>query len=145
MRIMTVVALLMLAVAPVGAVDPGGSSTDSAERDLATVRRLIDREDYAGAIVILDRLVVDEPDNADVHNLLGYSLRKTGETGVAEQHYLRALELEPLHVGANEYLGELYVETGALDKARERLGVLEQACRGRDCAEYRELAEAIGE
>jgi tetratricopeptide (TPR) repeat protein len=55
---------------------------------------------------------------------MGYSLRKTGQTQLALEYYNRALALMPKHLGANEYLGELYVELGQMDKAKERLAVL---------------------
>ena len=45
------------------------------------------------------------------------------------------------HRGANEYLGELYLELKQLDKAQERLNVLSTACNG--CEEYTELKEKV--
>ena len=39
----------------------------------------------------------------------------------------------------NEYLGELYVKTGRMDLAKERLAVL-KSCK---CEEYGELKEVI--
>ena len=65
-----------------------------------------------------------------------------GNTAKAFEHYGIALELEPKHRGANEYLGELYLETGQLEKAEQRLKVLDQACFF-GCEEYDELKEAI--
>jgi hypothetical protein len=50
--------------------------------------------------------------------------------------------LQPKHLDANEYLGELYVELGQLDKAHERLAVLEAAC-GKSCEQTRDLEVAI--
>ena len=44
--------------------------------------------------------------------------------------------------GANEYLGELYLETGELKKAEGRLAELVAACPS-GCEEREELAEAI--
>ena len=49
------------------------------------------------------------------------------------------LKLNPNHVGINEYLGELYVQTNRLDKAKERLQILENC----NCEEYNELKEII--
>jgi cytochrome c-type biogenesis protein CcmH/NrfG len=46
------------------------------------------------------------------------------------------------HKGAHEYLGELYVETGQLAKAREHLGVLGRLCP-QGCEEREDLAKAI--
>ena len=49
------------------------------------------------------------------------------------------LEIAPTHKGINEYLGELYVNTNRIEKAKERLKVLE----GCNCEEYKELQAAI--
>ncbi len=61
---------------------------------------------------------------------------------MALAHYGRALELEPEHRGANEYLGELYLDLGQLAKAEERLQVLDKACFF-GCEEYSELKAKI--
>ena len=52
---------------------------------------------------------------------------------------LLGLEIDPNHVGINEYLGELYVATDRIDLAKERLKILEN-CK---CEEYNELKEII--
>ncbi len=65
-----------------------------------------------------------------------------GDVEMALAHYRRALEMEPGHRGANEYLGELYLELDRLDAARERLEVLDDACFF-GCEEYSELKAKI--
>ena len=77
--------------------------------------------------------------NPDILNYLGYTLRKTGDFEKAEAYYLKGLELDAGHLGINEYLGELYVQTGRIELAKERLQVL----NGCDCEEYDELKELI--
>ena len=72
---------------------------------------------------------------------MGYTLRKTGDFEKAETYYLKGLELDSEHLGINEYLGELYVQTGRLELAKERLEVL-SGCK---CEEYEELKELIEE
>ena len=54
----------------------------------------------------------------------------------------KALAIKPDHRGANEYIGELYLETGQLEKAKERLKVLDSACFF-GCEEYTTLKKAI--
>ena len=61
----------------------------------------------------------------------------------ALEYYEKALKLKPNHVGANEYLGELYLEMKNLPKAEERLAVLAKACNG--CEEQKELEEKIAD
>jgi tetratricopeptide (TPR) repeat protein len=84
------------------------------------------------------------PDDADVLNLLGYGYRKSGDVDQARGYYLQALAADPKHRGANEYIGELYLETGHLNKAEERLAVLDDDC-WLGCEEYTDLKEAIAE
>ena len=57
----------------------------------------------------------------------------------AEKHYLAGLKIKPNHNGINEYLGELYVKTGRVELAKERLAVLKNC----NCEEYAELKEVI--
>ena len=49
------------------------------------------------------------------------------------------MKIDPKHVGINEYLGELYVQTNRIELAKERLEVL-KSC---NCEEYEELKELI--
>jgi len=129
---------------PAGAMDSGGHSSSAASHPagLAAARARIYAHDYKDAIPILVAVLKKTPNDADALNLMGYSLRKTGKLQEALAYYDRALALKPHHLGANEYLGELYVELGQFGKAKERLAVLEAAC-GSKCVETRELKIAI--
>jgi tetratricopeptide (TPR) repeat protein len=79
------------------------------------------------------------PDQPDILNYLGFAYRKTGDFMMAEVYYLQGLEIDPNHIGINEYLGELYVQTNRIELAKERLEVL----KGCNCEEYEELKELI--
>ena len=120
----------------------GDDSGTAQNPDYARAARLAEAGDYAGAIPLLQKSVDADPNNADAYNLLGFSHRKLGDVEMALAHYRRALELEPGHRGANEYLGELYLELGRLDAALERLEVLDDACFF-GCEEYSELKAMI--
>jgi tetratricopeptide (TPR) repeat protein len=87
-------------------------------------------------------LLKETPTDADMLNLLAYSQRKLQRFDEALVNYQKALDIEPEHRGANEYLGELYLQLGQLDKAQERLQVLDEACFF-GCDEFDELEEAI--
>ena len=86
----------------------------------------------------------DKPDNADLLNLMAYSQRQLKHYEIALECYLKALQVEPRHRGANEYLGELYLQIGQPDKAEERLEVLDKACFF-GCKEFDELEQAIAD
>ena len=94
---------------------------------------------YSKAYKKLEKAYVKEKKNPDILNYLGYTLRKTGELEKAEIYYLKGLELDAGHLGINEYLGELYVQTNRINLAKERLSVL----KGCNCEEYEELKELI--
>ena len=114
-------------------------STDAP--DLSSVRAKIKAKDYAAALTEL-RDIAEDTQQADVYNLLGYTLRKTGDFKTSLTYYTKALELQPNHKAAREYLGELYVETGNMEKAKEQLGVLAKLCPG-GCEEREDLQKAI--
>ena len=128
-----------LSPAPAYAVD-NMSSSDAP--DLTSVRAKIKAKDYAGALAEL-RDLAEDTQQADVYNLLGFTLRKTGDVKTSLTYYTKALELEPGHKAAREYLGELYVETGNMEKAREQLAILAKLCPG-GCVEREDLQKAIG-
>ena len=121
----------------------GGDDDDEASQsEYSLAKQAIKDGDYDVAIDKLTQLHEEDPNDADVLNLLGYGYRKSGNVDQSRGYYLQALAIEPKHRGANEYLGELYLETEQLDKAQERLAVLDKAC-WLGCEEYTELKESI--
>jgi len=115
------------------------TSTDAP--DLASVRAKIKARDFAAALAELEPLLVTHQ-HADVYNLMGFSLRKTGDYKQAYTFYRKALDFDPEHKGALEYLGELYVETGQIEKAKENVALLEKLCP-KGCEELADLKEAV--
>jgi tetratricopeptide (TPR) repeat protein len=109
--------------------------------DLSSVRAKIKAKDFKAALAELTPLLRTH-DHADVYNLMGFSLRKTGDYKQAYTFYRKALDFDPEHKGALEYLGELYVETGQLDKAREHVVILKRLCPA-GCEELTDLEAAI--
>ena len=94
---------------------------------------------YLKAYDKFEKAYVKDKKNADILNYLGYTLRKTGDFEKAETYYLKGLELDASHLGINEYLGELYVQTNRIELAKERLTVLKDC----NCEEFKELNNAI--
>jgi cytochrome c-type biogenesis protein CcmH/NrfG len=143
-RIRGVVVLVSVLLAPVltfesaRAVDNMETSGDV---DLASVRAKIKAQDYKAALAEL-RDLAEDTQNADVYNLLGFTLRKTGDYTTSLSYYSKALDLQPDHKAAREYLGELYVETGHMDKAKEQLATLTKLCPA-GCEEREDLEKAI--
>ena len=95
--------------------------------DLTSVRAKIKAKDFKGALSELTPMLATNQ-HADVYNLMGFSLRKTGDYKQAYTFYRKALDFNPEHKGALEYLGELYVETGQVEKAKENVVLLKKLC-----------------
>ncbi len=90
---------------------------------------------YAQAFKKLEKAYSSDKNNPDILNYMGYTSRKMGNFDQAEKFYLSGLNIKPDHNGINEYLGELYVQTNRIDKAKERLEVLKDC----NCEEFKEL------
>ena len=90
---------------------------------------------YERALKFLVKSNKEKPLQADTLNYLGFATRKLGDYENGEKYYLLGLEIDPNHKGINEYLGELYVQTDRIEKAKERLSVLKNC----NCKEFKEL------
>ena len=130
-----------------GALAAGaGSGSSSAGEDdaLREARTLISEERYEEALSRLEEVAMEDPDDADVWNLVGFSYRKLERYEPAMEGYARALAIDPRHTEAIEYLGELYLALDDLPRAEEQLARLGEIC-GSGCEEYEELKEAVEE
>lgn len=142
-NLMTLSVILLLSVPVTPAFSAGTDSTPTvAQPDTyKQAKDLVEAQQYAKAIPLLEQSLHDKGPSADVLNMLGFSYRKTGDVNKGLDYYLQALKLEPNHLGANEYLGELYLEMNDLPKAEERLQVLQKACG--TCEEQQDLDKAV--
>jgi tetratricopeptide (TPR) repeat protein len=131
-------ALCLALGAPALAVD---NEPPSDAPDLTNVRALIKAKSFASARDELLKMA-DKHQHADVYNLLGFSLRKTGDYERALTYYRKALDHDPVHKSAHEYLGELFVETGQPEKAKAQLAILTRLCP-KGCEEREDLENAM--
>ena len=141
---------LNLAYAASGAgMDSTGSSLYKSGKKLIIKAKKLEKKEkiekaqtlYLKALSKLEKAYDKDKKNADILNYLGFALRKTGDFEKAEKFYLEGLKIDAAHLGINEYLGELYVQTNRIELAKERLQVL----KGCNCEEYEELKELIEE
>jgi hypothetical protein len=58
------------------------------------------------------------------------------------RHYNEALRIDPKHRAAHEYLGEAYLMTGNVPKAKEHLAILDKLCT-LSCVEYTALKKEV--
>lgn len=103
---------------------------------------LINQERFAEGLDALSRAQAAVGPHPDVLNYMGFASRKLGRTDDALAYYQEALALDPNHLGANEYLGELYIQMGELGLARRQLARLDELC-AYGCAQREELAQWI--
>lgn len=134
----TVLAMMLAFTTSPVIADGGSSGPDPVPSKIV---RLIESEQYDRAIPQLEKFVRNNRKSADGWNWLGYSQRSTGDLDGALRSYEQALKMDRKHLGANEYLGELYVMRGDMVRAQKQLDKLVQYCG--DCEEQRKLAEVI--
>ncbi len=115
---------------------------DEGVRQYLAAVRLINEGDYRAAIDDLRQAAAIVGPHPDILNYLGYSHRKLGLMSEARGYYAEALAIDPDHKGANEYLGELYLEIGEIGKAKAQLAKLDLICAF-GCAEREDLARLI--
>ena len=104
---------------------------------------LIRLEKFAEAHKSLKFIRVLTPSKeADKYNLLGFTARKSGDLNVAAEYYKKALEINPKHIQALEYQGELYLQLGQIEQAKKNLEKIKTICWF-ICKEKKMLEEAI--
>lgn len=138
-------AICTFAFQAVQAADTPSSSQPTVNERLQNARDYIKANKWQPAIAELRIAVREEPKNADAHNLLAYSFRKQAKPDLAKafEHYKIALQLDPKHKGAHEYIGEAYLMDKKLAEAERHLAELEKICGNKTCEEYADLAKAI--
>ena len=122
---------------------PTPAAVKTVNDELAKVTVLLNAKNFKQALADLKVIDSEFKDNADVNNLLGYSSRKLKQYKPADTYYKKALKINPNHLGALEYQGELFVLTNKVSAAKKNLAKLEKLC-GLECGEYLDLKKAIG-
>jgi len=122
---------------------PTPAAVKTVNDELAKVTTLLNANNFKQALSDLKVIDSEFKNNADVNNLLGYSSRKLKQYKPAATYYEKALKINPNHLGALEYQGELFVLTNKVSAAKKNLVKLEKLC-GLKCGEYLDLKKAIG-
>ena len=141
--------MAVLAFAPAWSADTGPVTTSKpgASERISVARQAIATRDWKKALAELNLAVREEPRNADIHNLLGYSYRKQARPDLpkAFEHYNTAIRLDPRHKGAHEYIGEAYLMDNKPQEAEKHLAALEMICGNTLCDEYTDLSRAVAD
>ena len=104
---------------------------------------LIKQKNFSAALNLLKQADSTYANNADVNNLLGFSSRNLKQFSASAKYYKKALRINPNHLGALEYQGELFLQTKKVSAAKKNLAKLKRLC-GVNCEEYLDLKKAIG-
>lgn len=115
---------------------------DSGDRAYLAAVGLINERRYGEALAALHEAGLALGPHPDILTWRGYVLRRMGDLDGAEGWYRAALAIDPDHLGATEYYGELKVQRGDLDGARLMLARLERKCVY-GCPEAEELRRWI--
>lgn len=118
-------------------------AASTVETSLANIRKLIEAKNFKAALAALKDADKAFPNNADISNLLGFASRNLKQYSASDKYYAKALKLNPNHLGALEYQGELFLKLKKFSAAKANLQKLKTLC-GTSCEEYLDLQKAIG-
>ena len=123
------------------AADTSPAPVASENKVLKKARESIAKKDWPAAIVVLEPYTKNTANDADGFNLLGYSYRNLKRYDESLVAYKKALEIDPKHRGAHEYIGIAYIQMSQLANAKIHLDALDKICT-LSCEEYRDLKKA---
>jgi tetratricopeptide (TPR) repeat protein len=118
------------------------SDSNAGDSHYLTAVGKINSGDYGSALVLLKESAQMFGPHPDILTYQGFVNRKLGNYAEALSFYTTALAILPEHRGANEYLGEYYVETGQMTLAKIQLKKLEDICEF-GCEQAEELRRWI--
>jgi tetratricopeptide (TPR) repeat protein len=90
---------------------------------------LMHAKNFAAAQIKFEQAIHDNPDFAEAHNNLGFTLRQRGPQNYSKalEHYNKAIELKPSMAETYEYRGVLYAKMGRKADAEKDLAVLKKS------------------
>ncbi len=136
----------LLGSAPTWAAGGGGDTTSETpvDPDFRAGVQAVKSQAWPEVVARMGAVVRRNARNADAWNYLGYAYRHLGEMDKSFSHYERALQIDPDHRGAREYLGEAYLQVGKVAEAEAQLRALDKIC-WLPCEEHRDLAAKLAQ
>jgi tetratricopeptide (TPR) repeat protein len=135
----------LMGVSPAWAAGGGGSSTSNeapVDPDFRAGELAVKQQAWPEVVSRMGAVVQRNARNADAWNYLGYAHRHLGQMDKSFSSYERALQIDPNHRGAREYLGEAYLQVGKLAEAQAQLRALDKICR-LPCEEFTDLEAKV--
>ncbi|MEO8924302.1 MAG: tetratricopeptide repeat protein [Caldimonas sp.] len=156
MRILSLIVAgisLVLSISTAHAAGGGGGSSGGGggggdderivnDADYRAAMIAVKASDWSQVIVRMNAYVARAPGDADAWNELGHAYRKTGDLNNAFKDYDKALQIDPKHRNAHEYLGEAYLQAGDLGRAEVELRALDSLCF-LPCEQFSDLKEQV--
>jgi len=112
------------------------------KKEINKIKLSIELKDHERAYFLSKNAVLNYPDNPDAWNFLGFSSRTLNKYDESKNAYRKALIIDPDHLGALEYYGELYLTLKQPKKAKELFERLRVLCKI-NCKEMKQLEIAI--
>jgi tetratricopeptide (TPR) repeat protein len=125
-----------------GGAGGGEQAVRVTDPDFQAGMAAVKRQDWNQVVGRMTAYNQRSPRNADAWNELGHAYRKLGYMDDSFKSYSKALEIDPKHKDAHEYLGEAYLQIGDLARAEQELKTLNSLCL-LTCEQYRELKAEI--
>ena len=122
---------------------PATPATKQLSVFLSEADAFIKQKNFTAALNLLKQADKSYANNADINNLLGFSSRNLKQFAASAKYYKKALRINPNHLGALEYQGELFLQTKKVSAAKKNLAKLKKLC-GENCEEYLDLKKALG-
>ncbi|MFB3828572.1 MAG: tetratricopeptide repeat protein [Bryobacteraceae bacterium] len=104
-----------------------GTPQQKQARHLATGKRLLERKDYARAVLEFKNAVQLAPKEAEPYYQLGIAYLRAGDFRNAAAHLMKATELNPKHVGAQVTLAQMMATSRNKDVLAEAERRVQQA------------------
>lgn len=118
------------------------TSREAGDKAYIEAVSLINKGEYQRALLSLEASADVFGPHPDILTYQGFANRKLGNRDLALAYYQAALTVDAEHRGANEYLGEYYVEVGQIELAKKQLSKLNAICNF-GCEEAEELRRWI--
>jgi tetratricopeptide (TPR) repeat protein len=149
-QVLTAVGVMMLFVGglflamanpSLAAMTESNAPANARVNDFSEGKKAIDEKRWDAAIEHFSKVIAEDSKNADAYNFLGLALRWQNRLDESLKSYKKALDLDPKHLGANEYLGQAYLKMGNKAQAETQLNKLKEICSS--CKETESLASAV--
>jgi Tfp pilus assembly protein PilF len=99
----------------------GWEISEDAKKQLAAGKKDDAKKKFGKALKKFREATDYDPKYFEAWNMVGFCSRKSGDLKGSFEAYHKCLEIEPEYAQAHEYLGEAYLMTGDVAKAKEQL------------------------